>query len=245
MSENEHEKLLMAYLDGQMSATEAAAFDESLTERERECIAAELRLETGIAERLRGGAACPEATWKRTQLLLRNQSTGRSRRWNVLRRGMAAAAVLAVAAAGYVTLRPGAEGVLALPEAKVAIFAATSEVVVEAAAVRTYLKSHGLDGALAPLEAVHPESQHKAKLLGARTREYQNESVVELLYDCCGQSVKVVLAPPDSSVAEALLNGAVNGRTVWAARRMPQYVAGVISKHDASDLIDLLQPAAG
>ena len=63
MRMDEREKLWMAYLDGEMTSTEAAAFDASLTPEERARLAGEMRLESGLAAALQGDVVCPDAVW--------------------------------------------------------------------------------------------------------------------------------------------------------------------------------------
>ena len=62
----EHEKLRSAYLDGELSASESARFDESLTPGQRERLAGEMRFESAMSETLSKGASCPDALWLRT-----------------------------------------------------------------------------------------------------------------------------------------------------------------------------------
>lgn len=48
-----------AYLDGELSASEASEFEATLDAAERERLAAEVRFENGLAERLAQDAKCP------------------------------------------------------------------------------------------------------------------------------------------------------------------------------------------
>ena len=231
MSTGEKEKLMMAYLDGQMSATEASAFDDTLTPEERDFMAAEMRIETGLAEALGGDAACPDALWRRTQLCMRNQNTQPRRQRTALRGWLAAAAALVIAAGLYFVFSPKEDQRLfAMVEASVDELATTADVPAEDAALRDFLKAHGLDIAFEAFSDVHPESPHLAALLGARVRTYNDEPTVELLYNCCGRPARIVLAKEGTASAKQL-EQAMNVKTVQRVGKVRGHVAGVISDH--------------
>ena len=96
-SEFEKERLWSAYLDGELTAAEAAAYEESLTDDERTRLALEKQVEAHLAERLSRAVACPDGVWNRLKAEMVGPATAsRSPLWNrwIMVLGAAAAIVL-------------------------------------------------------------------------------------------------------------------------------------------------------
>ena len=59
-----------AYLDGELSASEAADFEANLDDRERQLLASEMSFESAFAEKLGMDATCPDQVWENTRALI-------------------------------------------------------------------------------------------------------------------------------------------------------------------------------
>ena len=58
------EKLWVAYLDGQLSASETVSFEAALTEAERNHAAQEVLLERALGDSLQEAPVCPDVLWQ-------------------------------------------------------------------------------------------------------------------------------------------------------------------------------------
>ena len=95
MAMHDKDELWMSYLDGEMSASEAAAFAAGLSDAERARAEGEVRLEAALAARLGAGPACPEATWS---AVLAQMDTRPRRSWWHVNRPLRLAAAIALTA---------------------------------------------------------------------------------------------------------------------------------------------------
>lgn len=238
------ETLWMAYLDGQLSAAESAEFDRSLTPDERVRLVSELRFESSLSESLGVAAPCPDELWNRV-LSDVNRASGMPARW--MRRTVpvsvvaAAAAVLLVSAWAVHTLgaRPAFLSSTARTVSELTQQAELSSADMDA--VESFMQQYGVQLNLDKLsdeEAAH--GHHDSfELLGARHDMFKGEPVVSLLFECCNQPSKVVLAKQGSPAADAIGQGIADGR-VQASRPIGAYVAAVVSYHRSDGMLDVL-----
>jgi hypothetical protein len=242
MSMDERDRLWMAYLDGEMSSTEAAAFDQSLTPEERARLSAEVRFESGLAEALQQGGACPESVWRRTEMLVRNQSELPRRRaqrgWRIA--FGAVAALLLVGISYWGSLPFSSDPVFGIASPDLGSFARLSETITDASAIEAFLNAHGIDLTLSSGKLMFRKPGHGIRVLGVR--EMEGHDVIELLVNCCGFPAKIVLAGAGSDGAELIQGGATRGE-VQLMSPIGSFVAGVVSKHHTPGLLDLLRSA--
>ncbi|MBI1319374.1 MAG: hypothetical protein GC168_10580 [Candidatus Hydrogenedens sp.] len=259
MKKSEREKQWMAYLDGQLTAGEAAAFDASLSEEERRCLVAEMQLEEGIGERLRDDVSCPDALWD--ALRKEMNATPRARRWPMFT-GMAAAAALALIAGGALLYRsaevaaPLQEVASAVPTQTIAEdirttleMAGATLVPAQQQTVEEFLEAHDIRLAVNNEPRSLTMSGHKAKLLGACMGNCPRGSIVELLIDYDGKPAKLLLAKNNCSGAR-IIEGAQERGEVVQVRHMDDYIAGLvvcrrIAKENADQvamLFDFIRP---
>ncbi len=244
MNQNEREKLWMAYLDGQMSAAEASAFDESLTAEEREQLAAEMRLEAGIAERLAAKVACPDATWE----ALRSQLEGKPATvpTNVVRLPLRSLGLIAAAAAVVLVFYSvrGGDTVDSAPTSgsfDSAVSVAELENMAHGVGVEEYFTQHNIQLAVADFSESHGHSHHKTiRAIGACDGDCPYGSLYEVLFECCGEPVRVVLAEQSSRGARMIKQAQAHGK-VQATRMIGGYLAGVVGIHHAEELLDLIE----
>ncbi len=233
--ETQHDKLWSAYLDGELSATEADRFDESLTEGERERLAAETHFERALSEKLDIDARCPDEVWQHTERLVRSAASRRPlaglRHW-IWRIGAAAAAVLL-----FIWILNPKEAPILNHVRTVAELKRLSQVPAGIEAAQQYLNDQGVKLRLDPFETgASDQHHHEALLLGARTLAYNGERVIQLLYVCCGEPIEVTLARQDTAAAEALRQ-AVDSGAVKTARVVGDYLAVPLGMHPAEDIL--------
>lgn len=237
-------KLWQAYIDGELSASETAEFEASLTGAERERLAAEQRFERGFSETLSRGGECPAEVWRRTLALVseRRKSAGppTRRRWAMGGLGLLAAASIALMLAIFIPGAPDSESVV-LAANTVEELAALSETEPGREAAVEYLRAHDIGFELVPEDSLGIAAIHYGiEVVGARASKTSRDEVVELLMACCEYPIKLVMAPRGSATARALGKAASEpGGEVQALRVIDGYVAAVVGKHPAPGLIDL------
>ncbi|MBX7259729.1 MAG: hypothetical protein K1Y02_25460 [Candidatus Hydrogenedentes bacterium] len=243
-----NDKVLSAYLDGELSASEASEFDRALSASEKQRLAGEVILERALADSLSKNAACPDAVWEQLCQTIQSQPQIAPNvvrgpwRWNAV---LAAAAVLVLTIAGIFATTGGERNdFLRMAERDVAQLKGTSAVdAVSLAAVNDYVHAHGygIDIAAIQNSEVH---HHRRELLGARESSYRGEKVMELLFDCCGKPLKVVVAPKNGGAARHIGDALARGE-VQASRPVGEYVAAVVGQHKAVNLLDLVTETSG
>ncbi|GMU94455.1 MAG: hypothetical protein AMXMBFR4_35130 [Candidatus Hydrogenedentota bacterium] len=240
----QREKLWLAYLDGELGAAEAAEFDQSLSQVEKEQLGAEIRLERGMAETLTRGGACPDDVWNRTLAALERRRAGNievlpAPKWMY---GLTAvAAALAVVMTGIVfRMYTQPPSVLVLSEASVLQLAEKSDLKANTVEdVNAYLKDHGFDIALTSLDTESGVRHHERDFLGVHTAKNQGEDVIEMLFACCGKPIKVVIARAGGRTAREMGSFLADGK-IQASRPVGDYVAAVVGRHKAAGLLEFL-----
>ncbi|NUM52644.1 MAG: hypothetical protein HUU46_03270 [Candidatus Hydrogenedentes bacterium] len=242
-----HEKLVTAYLDGELSAAEAAELDQSLTPEQKVNLAGEIKFERAIGERLAGGAKCPDELWQRTMAAVGAKVSPvaefRPRRnWKYA--VTALAAMLALTMAGLLinyntTQTPS---ILAMEKGTtVEMLQALAELEGhETDDVNAYFKEHGFDLAMTTADVQIPGDHHTPRvLLGMRPAKNRGEDVMELLFNCCGRPLKVVVAKKGGETAREIGDAMAEG-TIQVSRRVGDYVTALVGRHEALGLLDYL-----
>lgn len=236
------EKLWVAYLDGQLTASEALAFEATLSPAERALCGLELRLERTLGERLREAPACPEATWRKALDLVPPRSGSRGVSW-LGRPVVAIPTLLGFAAAMLMTFQNLPRTVKY--EDPLLTVAGTVEELAESAAtepdsisVQNFLEQRAVRLTMAGFPETMDFGHHHIQLLGACERGCRGKTVVEVLFECCGEPAKVLIAERGTR-AEGILRGARGTGDIRHIRELNGYVAAVLSKHGAADLTAL------
>ncbi|MCH7908585.1 MAG: hypothetical protein IIB38_03100 [Candidatus Hydrogenedentes bacterium] len=242
------EHLWQAYLDGELTVIEMSEFETSLDEDERERLAAEMRFEGGLAERLSQDVKCPDEVWERTKALLTGQQEAPApsfRRWYWGMATLATAATLAFMISLFGAVNPDTASALVLAAETVEELAATSETDADVDSIRAYLADHDIELELNPVESLAIASTHRhLEVIGVRTNEVNNEPVVEILFGCCGRPVKVMMAAQGSDVATLIGLVSANGNgEVQATRTVGHYLVAVVSDHPTHGLLDIFVDA--
>ena len=248
---NNTEQYWQAYLDGELSASEAADFEASLTDAQREQLAVDMRVERVIAEHLARDAECPDGVWERTKARIARLNEMNAPRVSSRRRWYWRAATLAaVAALAFVISVVAPTG--GSPETSSVIFAAssveelvaTSEAEPGSDAAERYIRDKGVglqleeDSFLETMRGRH----YDVHIIGARQELHNGEPVTEILIECCGRPIKVLLARLDSKAASEIGLAAARAQegNVQATRVVGGYLVAVVSRHQTHGLLDLI-----
>ncbi len=246
---NERNDILWsAYLDGELSAAEASRFNQSLSPSERQRLADEMRLETALADALSRGSRCPTDVWDHAKAAVLQRAAPhpnifqRPLRWKDLLAFAALIAIVASAYTGFQMLNK-LPSFLETPERHVADLQREAEIPGnDLSRVNAYFQSHGFAIDIHPgAKGFDEPPHHRRELLGAREAEFHGESVMEVLFDCCGVPTKIVVAPKDSAAASAITKAAAAGK-VQESRAIGDYVAAVVGWHRAGNLLDFVGP---
>lgn len=241
-----HEKLVTAYLDGELSAAEAAELDKSLTPENKANLAGEIKLERAIGERLSRGAKCPDDLWQRTMAAVEERASvvefKPRRKW--MYAATALAAMLALTMAGLLINYNSAPraSILAMEKGTtIEMLQAQAELQGhDTDAVNAFLKEHGFNLAMITADVQIPGDHHTPRvLLGMRPATNRGEDVMELLFNCCGRPLKVVVAKKGGETAREIGDAMADGR-IQSSRRVGDYVTALVGRHEALGLLDYL-----
>lgn len=254
MNDN-REHLWQAYLDGELSVTEMAEFEQSLTPEDQNRLTAEKRFESGLAERLAEDAACPDDVWERTKAILaqaqalENDTVTRFPAGSIRRRSWmwGAATLTAAACVAFILTIFSPSGtsdtspVVILAAETVDELAKQSETDHDAESVHQFINEHGYDLDLNREDSLGMAAVHYGiEVVGAREETIKGDPVVEMLFGCCEYPVKVIMAKRDSSAARYIGQAAGAGSDIQATRIInDKYIAAVVGKHPAHGLLDI------
>jgi hypothetical protein len=242
----------MAYMDGQMSASEALEFERSLSPEDLKRINEEVRLEAAICDSLAGQEQCPEALWNGLKLRMKNQMPNR-RGAPLWQRRLVAAAVaatiVAVSTVAYRQLYPESAMPVALgleiEEATVQEFAGNTEVPGTREATQKFLDDHGVALMMASLEGSGLVGHHEVKLLGACMGKCPEGSVIEVRLTCCDKPIKLLISKVGSGGAGLIRRGTRCG-TVTVTRVTDGFVTALVGDiHGNDKLLNLLKSSGG
>lgn len=237
----DREELRSAYLDGELSVTEAIEYEKSLTEQERAGLVAERGFEASLGERMRCDVRCPDPLWHRVKARIRDERRvrfmGVGWRWGAI--GAAAAALVLISIIVPEALR--GQTAFLTPVATLEALRQNADIPADVNAVAHFLASHkmALTLRMTPTIRETDTHTHQVTFLGARERKVGSEKVVQLMYNCCGTPAIVLLSHQNSEVAERILRASREQR-IQASRRIGPYVAGLVSKHHAPVLLRLI-----
>ena len=241
---NDKAKFWQAYLDGELSVSEAAAFEAELDDEERQLLASEMRFESAFADKLSQNAACPDQVWDRTRALIEAQRMPRRsmRRWYYGAATFAAAASIAFMISVFAPVDSSPSSAVVMAAQSVEELAATSETPGDRESVHRYLLAHEVRLDLREPMSLHMAGTHPyIELVGARTEMANGEPVVEMLFNCCHQPVKILMVERGTKAALDIGQAAGAGHHVQATRMVGIYLTAVVSDHRAHGLLDIFE----
>lgn len=242
------EQLWQAYIDGELSAAECADFETTLSEDERRLLAADMRLERGIAEKLAEPVSCPDDLWARTRAQIESEeqrpenvvALSSNRRWMWWGATLAAAASLAFFLSSVIApMRPASSPSIAMAAASVADLEARSETGPSLAAMWEYVRACGMDIDASSLDEL-TSGAHPMKAIGAATSHPNDEDVVEMFFECCGHPIKVLLAERGSAAAMMIGEAVGNENDIQATRTVGRYLIAIVAEHPGEPLTSLV-----
>ena len=248
MSLEEREKRWMAYMDGQMSTSEALEFERSLTARDQERIGGEVKLESALCESLMGRACCPVALWNSLAEKMKKPTPVVSRKvyWASRALSVLAATGLVVFGAtlytesGRESNQAAAES-LRISETSVEKFASESEVPPTLQAAQKFLDDNNIELELVRIASAPGVHSHKIEFLGACRSKCKEKSLIELRFSCCGQPAALLVARKGSAGANMIRRASHCG-DIRDVQDQGDYVTAVTCGHDTAGLLELLQP---
>ena len=248
----ERDELLMAYLDGEMSAAEAASFSAALTDAERGRAEAETRLESALAKRLALGPACPEETWGG---VLKQLDAARPARpwWNLSRPlRIAAALLLATGAWGVTGYMYRAQILRALSVQPASPYVMTAQTIEDLTAhalvggspeeIQRFLDKEQIGVRLVQEWEQSPHGR-RIDLKGAGLEQYGDIGMPAIYFECCGQPAKIYFvhnchAEPERCARYGLTD-------ICDSKQIGQFTAIVVAKHHhAGRALGLFGPKA-
>lgn len=246
-------QLFQAYLDGELSTGEAAEFETTLSESDRERLTAEMRFEGALADKLSEHVECSDDLWKRTLEKIKQSDTDTvektplslhpmpHRRWYIGAASLVAAACLAFVLSVYAPVRPSATSSVVLAAQSVEELIARTEVTPELENVQDYIRKNAIDLDIQELGNMQRNNHHTFSILGADTEVLNGENVVEILVECCEYPVKLLLAERNSQAAHEI--GLAIGRDsdIQATRNVGKYLTAIVGTHPTHNLLDALQ----
>ncbi len=252
MKSDDREKRWMAYLDGQMSASEALDFERGLNARDRARLEGEVRLESAICDSLADGPCCPVALWNDMKSRLNEPGqvkAGRMAYWVSRATIILAATVAIVLSAPYYESYTQGNSVRAasrvgILESSREEFSKGLEATRSMAAAEAYLRENNINLRLIADSAPGPGHHHQLEFLGACRGKCPEGTLYELRFWCCGQPAKVLIARRGSA-GDRVLRSALKCGEVDDIPVDNDYVIAVIGDHNAEGLHRLVQPLRG
>lgn len=241
----------MAYLDGQLSASESLDFEESLSARERMRLDGEVRLESAISDSLTVSDCCPVVLWNKLATQMRDPGTGKS--WRLTNWLPHTFMVLAATAAIVITGPPLMEylqrGSQVAPSSleisqSEEEFRSQSEVPPTFAAAQAYLHNHDINLKLVHLAKSAAQHHHQIEFVGVCEGKCPERTLFELRFICCGKPAKVLVAKLGTA-GERMLRAAGSCGEVRETRVSDEFITAVVCGHDTPELLDLVQPVHG
>ena len=242
---HEQDRLWSAYIDGELPAREAADLHESISPEDRERLGLECHLEKELIRPIEAGSECPPEVWLRVKDRIEDRA-GRGWLSRVIRRRRVwfmAASILAASAlvvlGTYHLSRDDTHGNILEIARDVRALGREVEVQGNVEKVRQFMAAQGVDLPLRMPPLAAQTGVHRARLLGARKVRHHDGDGVELLFDCCGEPLKLILAPLGSALARTLEVAQGEGQ-VQTSRTIGGFLVAAVGRHDASAVMMML-----
>ena len=234
MGENQKDLLWQAYIDGEMTACEAAEFEQSLNPQELDRLTGEMRFESALSDNLTAKMSCPQSAWSRIQKELSDAGMDIPKTIPFYRTpafyGSIGALAAAVVLMFTVMNKPLNSAELTVPvDIPLNLTAGTEN----------ELNSFFTDNGINIHVAEPPDAYHNIELKGMRYASFAGEDIVELYYTCCGKPVDIMLVKKGSKAEEALASD-VNKSRIQAIKDVGDYRAALLSIHPSSDVLALV-----
>ena len=242
------EHLWQAYIDGELSATDMAAFEETLSASERRLLSSDVQFDRALSERLSENACCPADVWARTKALLESQTAEAdtdtpstvvplTRPWKRNLATIAAAAMITLMVSWVIAPGSGPKSVIFANES-VDDLAANSAVDASSEQIQQYMHQNNYTLYLIAIENLRIVQRHENVALIGAARS-QDGDVIELYVACCKHPVKIVMAKCKTPEAAFISKSLGKDNDLQNTRLINGYVVGVVSKHPAVHILDI------
>lgn len=246
MNTNREQKW-QAYIDGELSACETTDFEATLSEVDKRMLAADTSFNRKLNQFINQGT-CPDDVWSRVRGLALRAATNQrvhtpARNWRLVAGAALAAGFLVIVLGNFTIGRRIGDSIFLQAAASVEQLRAESEIAPGRDAVFGYLALRGIhlgfpdDETIARSIAPHTSFE----FVGARQVNFRGDKVTEVLASCCEKPVRIVIAPVGSKAAKELVLASAEPGPIQATRNLEGYVAGVVSEHPTTGLVNILQ----
>jgi anti-sigma factor RsiW len=234
------ERLWQAYVDGELSAAEAAEFENALSPTEREKLAQETRFEHALADTLARGVSCPDAAWDRTRAkLAAARPSSRGSRWKLALAASAAAASIAIAASVVLDFAAPASDALVLGAKSIDDLKELAQTDAGSDAVRDFLAARHVHVYLKSEHIEYWMGHSGFAVLGARQSQTGRQTVTEVLLACCKRPLKAVIVERNSAIADTILKAAEGRSEVQDTRIVGDYLVALVGNHHSPAILGL------
>lgn len=226
---------LMAYMDGQLSESDAAAFEQALTPEQKQILEADKVLQDRLVRALREKDMCPDGLWRKVQDDLARED-GPVRKLRVFAMVAAAACLVLGLALIGVYLVPSDE-----PVEHMVSFAATTGQFAELASIRgdqatiaQALTDNGFAVQMADIAESNRQHRHRVNLLGMNVIELggRGHRCAHLRFSCCGRQVSTFVVRESPNVTPKSFKPPETSRQVRrTARHVDGYLVVTMSHH--------------
>ena len=257
MSKSDHERLrqILALADDQMGDAERKELEPGLTDDERQLIDEERRL-VEVTRKAVGGEGPSDALWTKLQSQMKETSDSpkptpapaieRRSFWRIAP-AIAAGLLMAVGMV-WMLASTGTDGFEAALQSRAALkpsdLEANATIGADRKAVEAWLKREGYDLDLArldPLVAGAKVDGHDVRFLGVAPVKLGQENAAGLLFNCCGESVQVLLLRRGTDAAKQVTALADTlTKLHMRSRTLGDTVAVTLGHHDGRGMVDLL-----
>lgn len=238
----QQDKMWSAYLDGELSAAEAAEFDAALNATTQRRLQGEVTFEHALSEKLRAGVACPDALWAEVRGRLDSRAPMRRlRRWSVPLAIAASLVLGAVFAAQWFQQPEFLQPIESMADVRSAHWDGTTT-----EEVGMLLHDLDLHVQVWPTSTLSDRHTRGAELVGARELTYRHEPVVQVVYECCGKPVALWFAREGTPAARAMHRAARHPtRALGATRSVGNAVVAPVGNHRTTHLADVVSAVEG
>jgi len=184
-----NDKILCAYMDGELAAAEAAEFEERLSPQERQQIAQEIQFEAVLSESLKANAGCPDQVWGNVKNMISKEKPQKNILGFPLKTFWKISSIAALFIAGFVLITSvfiKQKNLFSMPDS-VADLAKESQVTGTLQEIQQFLDDHNV---FFKLPKAKEGGHHDNRLIGAKRSSYKGGQVIELHYSCCKRPLK-------------------------------------------------------
>jgi hypothetical protein len=221
------DKLLSAYLDGELTVSESDAFEKSKSHVELEHIRKEKHFEEVLNNHLTSGVSCPDHLW------LEIIKEIKSKKKPILLYLLTSAAALAACLMFFFKSDIEAERPSTIAELNAASLIKGTLI-----DVNRFLSENKIDLTLSKM-MVSPN--HTQKIIGANIENIDGDEIVTLYFDCCGSPVKVYILPKESNAEKFVQKKDSSWNdNIKAQSKSGNYRLALIAKHGGMNILSSL-----